>query len=453
MYKIFLSLVLSLNWIIISTVAVSAAPTSSVSSSLPIPSSRAQQLYKSASNDLLQIRVLLKNGRTQSSVGSGFLIGETNLVLTNYHVVSQIVMHPENYIGQFIDTAGVSGEIKLIAVDVLHDLAVVQISRKGTGFFKITEVPVLSQGQYLYSMGNPLDLGFAISEGTYNGVIRRGFYDQFMFTGAINSGMSGGPNITETGQVAGVNVSKRLDGELVSFLVPAKYAKALLEKANNKLSAKVTEKAPSEVTYKEQVGEQLLLHQDVMFKKLLSKPFTLKNLGDYRVPVRESQQVRCWGGSDNGQEKSYELSTIYCSMESSIFVTEELQVGYVSIRHQHVKVKTLGNLRFSALQSRSFENEQFGGDKDKNITAPMCKEQFISNNKLSLRAILCVTAYREFKDLYNFSLLTATTDQSLESLQSRLNISGVNYENGLQISTAFLNSLARKDSTSEKARK
>jgi hypothetical protein len=140
-------------------------------------------------------------------------------------------------------------------------------------------------------------------------------------------------------------------------------------------------------------------------------------------------------------------------MESPIFVTEELQVGYVSIRHQHVKAKTLGNLRFSALQSRSFENEQFGGNKDKNITAPMCKEQFISNNKLSLRALLCVTAYREFEDLYNFSLLTATTDQSLESLQSRLNISGVNYENGLQISTAFLNSLARKDSTSEKARK
>jgi len=433
----------------VSSVPVLADQTQSPEPSLPTPSSRAQQLYQSASSDLLQIRVLLKNGRTQSSVGSGFLIGKSNLVVTNYHVVSQIVMHPDNYIGEFRDTGGEKGAVKLIAVDALHDLAVVQIDRKGTGFFKVTgQVPELSQGQYLYSMGNPLDLGFAISEGTYNGVIRRGFYDQFMFTGAINAGMSGGPNVTENGQVSGVNVSKRLDGELVSFLVPAKYVKALVEKAHTKLATIEAGDDLSKTSFKEQVGEQLLTHQNVMFKKLLSEPFTLKSLGDYRVPVRESDQVRCWGENDDDKDKNYELNTVYCSMESSIFVSGELQVGYVSIRHQYIHAIKLGSLRFAAMQSLSFENEYFGDDKDKNITAPMCKEQFVSNNKLSLRAVLCVTAYREFEGLYNFSLLTATTEQSRESLQSRLDVSGVNYENGLKISTDFLNGLARK-STAE----
>ena len=111
--------------------------------------------------------------------------------------------------------------VKLLAVDALHDLAVVQVGRQGKGYFNIPDaLPTLTQGQYLYSLGNPLDLGFAISEGSYNGVIGRGFYDQLMFTGPINAGMSGGPNVTEDGRVAGVNVSKRLDGELVSFLVP-----------------------------------------------------------------------------------------------------------------------------------------------------------------------------------------------------------------------------------------
>jgi S1-C subfamily serine protease len=57
-----------------------------------------------------------------------------------------------------------------------------------------------------------------------------------MFTGPINSGMSGGPSVTANGDVAGVNVSKRLDGELVSFLVPARYAQQLLPRWRNRAS-------------------------------------------------------------------------------------------------------------------------------------------------------------------------------------------------------------------------
>ena len=174
--------------------AAVAAKTVTDQAKLPAPSSTAQKLYYSAQNDLLQLRILLKNGRAQSSVGSGFLVGTSNLVLTNYHVVSQMALEPETYIGEYVDTHGKRGLMELLAVDVLHDLAVVRIDRKGTGFFKVPEqLPVLKQGQYLYSLGNPLDLGFAISEGAYNGIIHRGFYDQLMFTGPINAGMSGGP--------------------------------------------------------------------------------------------------------------------------------------------------------------------------------------------------------------------------------------------------------------------
>lgn len=57
---------------------------------LTAPSSTAQRLYAEARKDLLQIRVLVSNGRAQSSVGSGFLLGDTNLVVTNYHVIAEI---------------------------------------------------------------------------------------------------------------------------------------------------------------------------------------------------------------------------------------------------------------------------------------------------------------------------------------------------------------------------
>jgi len=402
---------------------------------LPPPSSAAQHLYASAKNDILQVRSLLKSGRTQSSVGSGFLIGTSNLVVTNYHVVSQFALDPDTYVGEWVDTSGQRGNVELLAVDVLHDLAVLRVNRNGTGFFKMPDqLARLTQGQYLYSMGNPLDLGFAISEGAYNGVIARSFYDQLMFTGPINSGMSGGPSVTVDGSVAGVNVSKRLDGELVSFLVPARFAQDLLRK--------VEQQAKAPVDFTSVVAGQLLSHQRAMVDQLLSSPLSLKPMGPYQVPVRESEQMRCWGRSNVKADKPFTVDDASCAMESAIFVSGSLQTGQLSIRHQFLRGAGLDKLRFAQLASASFKNEHFGSNKDTRLTGPSCTEDFVKNKNLPLRAVLCVRAYRKFAGLYDFALLTATTDQGLMSLQSRLDARGVSYDNGMRVSRVFLESLS-----------
>ena len=416
---------------------VGAETTNADQTKLPAPSSTAQKLYHSAQNDLLQLRILLRNGRAQSSVGSGFLIGTSNLVVTNYHVVSQLALKPKTYIGEYIDTHGKRGSIELLAQDVRYDLAIVRIDRMGTGFFKVPEQsPMLKQGQYLYSLGNPLDLGFAISEGAYNGAIHRGFYDQLMFTGPINAGMSGGPSITVDGRLVGVNVSRRLDGELVSFLVPIRYAHELLSKTNG------LKKPPQD--FNEIIGQQLLAHQTVMVDKILDGPFTIKTLGKYRVPVRESDQMRCWGQSTDKAENPYTVEQIKCSMESAIFVSNELRTGQMSIQHKFTQSTKLGALRFSELVAKTLKRENFGSHKDRRLTGPACNEQFLTNGNLSMRVVLCVRAYRKFAGLYDFAVLTATTDEDLMNLQSRMDIKGVSYENGLRVSRKFIESIGRE---------
>ena len=414
-----------------------AAPLTSDVTPLPVPSSSAQRLYTAAKTDLLQIRTLLKNGHTQSSVGSGFLIGNSNLVVTNYHVMSQIALEPETYVSEYVDTNAQRGPVELLAVDVLHDLAVVRINRHGSGVFNVPdELPQLTQGQYLYSLGNPLDLGFAISEGAYNGVIGRSFYDQLMFTGPINAGMSGGPSVTVDGRVAGVNVSKRLDGELVSFLVPVRYVRDLLRRVGGEA------KPPAD--FKPVVAQQLLQHQVVMMNRLLEGPLTIKSLGPYRVPVRESDQVRCWGRSNAKLDKPYQTDQMDCSMESAIFVSDQLQTGQVSFRHKYLRSSELGSLRFSSLASKEFKGHGFGGAKDLRLTAPQCVEQFVSHKGLPLRAVLCARAYRKFPALYDFALISASTDADTMSLQSRLDARGVSYENGLRVGRAFLEAISRE---------
>ena len=419
-----------------SAAAPGAAAATDEVTELPPPSSAAQKVYSAAKADLLQIRMLLKNGRSQSSVGSGFMVGTSNLVLTNYHVVSQMALDPDVYVGEYIDTDGKSGPVELLAVDVLHDLAVVRINRKGTGFFNVPDKLVkLTQGQYLYSLGNPLDLGFAISEGSYNGIVTRSFYDQLMFTGPINSGMSGGPSVTVGGDVAGVNVSKRRDGELVSFLVPVRYAQELL----NKVGAAPV--APKD--FNPLIGQQLLAHQRAMIDRLLDAPLSLKSMGPYQVPVRESEQVRCWGRSNVKAEATFTADTMACAMESAIFVSDTQQTGHVAMTHQYVRTASLDQIRFAALATTLFKADNLGNGKDTRLTKPMCNEQFVKTRSLPLRAVTCVRAYRKFAGLYNFTLLTASTDDAKASLQSRLDLSGVSYENGVRTTRAFLDALGR----------
>jgi len=403
---------------------------------LPPPSTAAQDLYSAAKSDLLQIRMLLKNGRSQSSVGSGFLVGTSTLVLTNYHVVSQMALDPDVYIGEYVDTDGKTGPVELLAVDVLHDLAVVRVNREGTGFFQVPDHPVkLTQGQYLYSLGNPLDLGFAISEGAYNGVVTRSFYDQLIFTGPINSGMSGGPSVTASGTVAGINVSKRRDGESVSFLVPVRFAQELLRKVG------AQPRPPKD--FNPLIAQQLLAHQREMIDRLLAEPLSIKTMGPYHVPVRESQQLRCWGRTNFRLEAEFTGDSVSCAMEVAVYVSDSQQTGHVSMSHLYLRSAGMHPLQFAALASARFRVDRIGASRDVRLTRPSCTEQFVHTASLPLRAVTCVRAYRKFAGLYNFTLLTASTDDGQASLQSRLDLAGVSYENGMRATRAFLSSLGR----------
>jgi hypothetical protein len=179
-----------------------------------------------------------------------------------------------------------------------------------------------------------------------------------------------------------------------------------------------------------------------MVNQLLSSPLSLKPMGPYQVPVRESEQMRCWGRSNVKADKPFTVDDASCAMESAIFVSGSLQTGQISIRHQFLRSTSLDKLRFAQLASASFKNEHFGSNKDARLTGPNCTEDFVKNKDLPLRAVLCVRAYRKFAGLYDFALLTASTDQGLMSLQSRLDARGVSYENGLRLSRVFLESLS-----------
>ena len=157
----------------------------------------ARKVYEQARTQLVQIRTVLKGRGSQTSVGSGFFVSGEGHIVTNFHVVSQAALKPEYHDLVYVTADGREAPLQILQLDVLHDLALLKAAdAAGRSFDALAfraEARPLSQGERIYSLGNPLDVGFAVAEGTYNGVVRRGFYPQIFFGGALSAGMSGGP--------------------------------------------------------------------------------------------------------------------------------------------------------------------------------------------------------------------------------------------------------------------
>ena len=165
----------------------------------PPMSAAAESIYAAARPGLLQIRTLVEAAGRQSSIGSGFLVTSDGLAVTNYHVVSQYVLEPKTYRLEFARPDGGQGKLKLLQIDVANDLAIVQLEGAKLphlDFDAAALADAAPRGERLYAMGNPLDLGFTIVEGTYNGLVEKSYNERIHFTGALNPSMSGGPTVT-----------------------------------------------------------------------------------------------------------------------------------------------------------------------------------------------------------------------------------------------------------------
>ena len=425
------------------------APEPAASAVRPVSPS-AQRLYERARGQLVQVRTLLKGQDSQASVGSGFFVSDDGHIVTNYHVVSQVALQPERYRLTYTRVDGREGQLQLLGFDAIHDLALVKAlpasSRGKAG--AAADVPgaplvfrpaadVLAQGERIYSLGNPLDVGFAVLEGTYNGLVERSFYPSIFFGGALNAGMSGGPALDEQGRVMGVNVATRRDGQQVSFLVPAPFAQALFERA--RAAKPITEPVYPQLT------AQLLAHQDVVTQRFLAQPWRSAGHPQYRIPVPQEEFMRCWGRSTPADTKGLEFERSDCEMDSQVFVNGALQTGSLGVRHEAYDGRKLGMLRFTERYSGSFRNESFGQRDGKEFTAPRCSERFVEQNGLPLRAVLCLTAYKRLTGLFDMGLLVATLDQSRIGAQGRIDARGVSFDNAMKLAAHYLDGYARQD--------
>jgi serine protease Do len=407
--------------------------------SAPVLSSAAERVYAEARSRLLQIRTLVAAAGRQSSIGSGFLVSADGLAITNYHVVSQYALEPATYRLEYTAADGSHGAVKVLAIDLANDLALIRVDTKNEPFFEFDEQALsgaLPKGERLYSMGNPLDLGFTIVEGTYNGPVERSYVQRIHFSGAINPGMSGGPTVTAEGRIAGINVAKQLGGELVSFLVPARFAAALLQRAKD------AQEAPADL--RAEIGRQLTTWQAGLYEAVDRLGFRPSDFGPYQAPESAAPWFTCWAQTNAGQfpKPRASIDTTRCTSDTQLFVANDLSTGIVSLTHSYFKSIDLNQFQFAAFLSQQNPTQFIGGPARKWHTEQRCHEDFLTAAPPAdgppLRAVWCARAYREFEGLYDVGVTVVTEDNGSEALLSRLSLQGVSYDNAITLTRHFL---------------
>ncbi|MCB9834870.1 trypsin-like peptidase domain-containing protein [Candidatus Nomurabacteria bacterium] len=173
---------------------------------------------------------------TPVGAGTGIVIDQNGLILTNRHVVSdadELTIYTSD---------GVSHPAELIDIDSFNDLAFIQAEGEGYTPAELGSSDQMKIGQQVIAIGNALGQfdntvttgiisgkGRDIVAGDGTGASSDSLSNLLQTDAAINSGNSGGPLLNYAGQVIGINTAVASYSENIGFAIPIDDAKGLVE--------------------------------------------------------------------------------------------------------------------------------------------------------------------------------------------------------------------------------
>ncbi len=399
---------------------------------LPVGAQSARDVFERYADRVVQIEVAERKSGAKASIGSGFAISARGRVITNFHVVAEVVHHPNRYRAELVDSASQRFPVRVIAIDVLRDLALVESARHFAAPLLLGQHP-MRKGARIFALGNPYDLGLSIVEGTYNGLLEHSLEQKIHFTGSLNPGMSGGPALDPNGAVVGVNVAT--SGNQVSFLVPADAIAALLASADRG--------APTTESLRAAIGRQLRDYQARYLETVFATPPRLVNLGRFRVPSQPAPFFNCWGDTLHEEEDLYEARVHECSSDDMIYLSKRQQASTLELRHRALHSDSLSATRFYVLYSELFEgnySELWGSHED--FTPFRCRTRFVETATGVFKTAFCARRYLAYPDLFDVVFKAALLGEPQSGLETALALSAVSFENAERLAQRHLEAIA-----------
>lgn len=166
--------------------------------------------------------------------GSGFIIDESGIVLTNAHVVSKA----DTVTVTLKDGREYKGKVQ--GVDEVSDLAVVKLRdvEDSLPVAPLGNSEQVEVGDWAIAVGNPVGLDNTVTLGIVSTLHRTSAeigipgkrLDFIQTDAAINPGNSGGPLLSDRGEVIGINTAIRADAMGIGFAIPINKAKSLKDR-------------------------------------------------------------------------------------------------------------------------------------------------------------------------------------------------------------------------------
>ncbi|MCA9379116.1 trypsin-like peptidase domain-containing protein [Candidatus Dojkabacteria bacterium] len=175
--------------------------------------------------------------KTQVGAGSGFIISQEGLILTNRHVVSD-----DSAEYTVVMNDGTTYAASIVGRDTVLDVAVLKIDAgSDLPFLSFGDSDAIKIGQQVIAIGNSLGefsntvssgivsgLGRSITAGDSSGAAE--LLSNIIQTDAsINPGNSGGPLLDITGNVIGINVAIAQNAENIGFAIPINAVKQVVD--------------------------------------------------------------------------------------------------------------------------------------------------------------------------------------------------------------------------------
>ena len=169
--------------------------------------------------------------RRTTSLGSGFIIDPSGIIVTNHHVIDEA----DEITVRLQDDRELAAEV--VGRDPKTDLAVLRVqSDEPLPFLEFGDSDKTRVGDWVIAIGNPFGFSSTVTAGIVSARkrdIRAGPYDDFIQTdAAINKGNSGGPMLNLDGKVVGVNtaITSPSGGSVgIGFAVPASLAAPVID--------------------------------------------------------------------------------------------------------------------------------------------------------------------------------------------------------------------------------
>src|SRR4051794_19877797 len=171
-----------------------------------------------------------RNARERAGLGSGIVISPDGLVLTNSHVVGsakQITLR---------DIEGIVTDARVLGVDPNTDLALLRAdAARDLRYASLGNSRDLRRGQLVVAIGNPLGFESPVTAGVVSALGRsiravsgRTIEDVIQTDAALNPGNSGGPLVSSSAEVIGINTAIINGAQGICFAVASNTAQFVL---------------------------------------------------------------------------------------------------------------------------------------------------------------------------------------------------------------------------------